>query len=303
MTAVLLFRRALVPGLRTARRLATAREPLILSEVDGDGIRTVTLNNPAKYNGWNEPMLRGVATAFGDAAADEATRAVVLTGADPYYCAGVDLAGSLKPMMPSALHAMIWKANRDIFAAFLDFPKPLCVAVNGPVLGAACTSATLADAVVASERATFSTPFARLGVTPEGCSSVHFAFLMGDDAARRMLGPEGWVPTAAEAAEAGLVDACVPHDDLLAAARAAARALADDPAYAKAHRGFADTAALHAVNDAESEALASAFLAVPFLRAQADFLASKGKTRPALLFKLLIATRPAWARLLPPGAA
>lgn len=293
-TAVRLARRAPARAL-----LSTARAPLILTETCDEGVRTITLNNPTKFNGWNEPMMTAMGAAFDAATADDAVKAVVLTGADPYYCAGVDLASSLRPMMPAALHRMILDSNLRIFNAFLDFPKPLVVAVNGPVLGAACTSATLADAVIASEKATFSTPFARLGVSPEGCSSVHFPYLMGDAAAARMLGDEGWVPTAAEAADAGLVDACVPHGDLAAAAAERARALARDPAYAKSHRGFPDTDALKAVNESESLALASAFLDVPFLQGQVDFLASKGKTRPALVFRLLIATRPAWSKLLP----
>ncbi|KAH8063420.1 enoyl-CoA delta-isomerase 2 [Aureococcus anophagefferens] len=231
-------------------------------------------------------MLLSVHTQFVDAAQDDAVKAVILTGAGDYYCAGVDLASSLTPMMPAALHEMIYRSNKKVFDTFLDFPKPLCVAVNGPNIGAAVTTATLADGVVASERATFSTPFARLGVTPEGCSSVHFEYLMGAEHAARMLGDEGWAPTGAEAAAAGLVDRCVPHDELLDAADAA-------------HRGFADTAALKAVNERESRDLADAFLSTKFLRAQADFLSSKGKTRPALAFKVLIATRPAWSLLLP----
>ena len=78
------------------------------------------------------------------------------------------------------------------------------------------TSAALCDAVVASETATFSTPFAALGLVPEGCSSVHFERAMGGsrERAERMLGPEGWRPTAREAKEAGLVTEVVPRDQV-----------------------------------------------------------------------------------------
>ena len=75
---------------------------------------------------------------------------------------------------------------------------------------------------MASEKATFNVPFSRLGIVPEGCSSVHFAKLMGEKNAERMLGPEGWVPTAEEALEAGLITKVVPHEDLLPAAQALA---------------------------------------------------------------------------------
>ena len=160
------------------------------------------------------------------------------------------------------------------------------------------TTATLADCVVASTNATFSTPFARLGVPPEGCSSVHFARLMGPENAMRMLGMDGWAPTAKEAAAVGLINECVAPEELLDAAHAQLRSRLANADYVKNHRGYADTAELMAVNDRESKDLADAFLAVPFLRAQADFLASKGKKKEALVFEALVATRPAWSLLL-----
>ena len=61
----------------------------------------------------------------------------------------------------------------------------------------------------------FSCHFFRLGVPPEGCSSVHFARIMGEANAERMLGKEGWKPIAHEAKEVGLVKEVVPHDRLL----------------------------------------------------------------------------------------
>ena len=61
----------------------------------------------------------------------------------------------------------------------------------GHAVGASVTSATLADSIVALEGTTFSTPFAALGICPEGCSSVNFERIMGKEAAERMLGPEG----------------------------------------------------------------------------------------------------------------
>ena len=80
------------------------------------------------------------------------------------------------------------------------------------------TGPALCDVTLASDRATFSTPFKQLGVLPEGCSSVHFQRIMGEESARRML-EEGWKPKAEEAKEIGLVSEVVPHDQLLARAQ------------------------------------------------------------------------------------
>ena len=82
-------------------------------------------------------------------------------------------------MHPKTLHSAIYVNNKAVFDMFIEFPKPIMVAANGPAIGACVTSATLCDAIIASDKATFLTPFARLGIPPEGCSSVHFERCMG----------------------------------------------------------------------------------------------------------------------------
>lgn len=261
-----------------------------------DGVTTLRMNNPRRLNGWTEPMMRALRSAFEAAAADDATRAVVLTGTDPYYCAGVNLSAAIQLQHPRKLHAFIREHNQSWFETFIDFPKPLLAAVNGPCIGAAVTSATLCDGIIASEEATFSTPFARLGIPPEGGSSLLFPRLMGDDA-RRMLGDEGWVPNAAEAVEVGLVDRAVPHDDLMDEAQRVAAGWAAERT-GRQYRGGVTADELRAVNAEESEALATAFLSPPFLMAQYRFLRSKKKWQPAAMFLALRAAHPLWSRLL-----
>jgi peroxisomal 3,2-trans-enoyl-CoA isomerase len=273
-----------------------ADDALILTQTQ-DGVTTLTMNLPRKLNGWTAEMMAALKEAVGRAAEDDGTRALVLTGADPYYSAGVNLGGTIQVAHPRALREGIVEHNRALFDLFLDFPKPILAAVNGPAIGATVTSATLCDAIIASEKATFSTPFARLGVPPEGCSSVHLARLMGAEAAGRMLGEEGWRPTAAEALEVGLVDRVVPHEELLPAAQAMAAQWAAE-GRARAFRGGSTREELKAVNARESEAVADAFLAAPFLMGQFRFLWSKKKRAPALTFLGLRLTRPAWALLL-----
>ena len=57
-----------------------------------------------------------------------------MTGADPYYCAGVNLSDSIKPMHPKKLHNMIVTNNQAVFDSFLDFPKPIIIAANGKIM-------------------------------------------------------------------------------------------------------------------------------------------------------------------------
>jgi len=270
---------------------------MILEQKKLDGVTTLTMNTPERLNGWTMEMMDAIKEAFRNAAEDNGTRVLVLTGADPYYCAGVNLSATIRLGHPRKLHAMIVANNRALFEAFLDFPKPILVAVNGPAIGASVTSATLCDGIIASEKATFSTPFTALGVTPEGCSSVHFARLMGESNATRMLGREGWKPTAEEALEAGLIQWTTPHDKLGQEARRIAREWIASGAE-RSFRGGSGRDELKAINAAESVELADAFLSAPFIKAQFAFLRRKKKWGPAAMFLTMLITRPLWSRLL-----
>lgn len=290
-------RRAQAPNLDPhPPRVAMSTSDLVLAKTTNH-VTTLTMNNPKRLNGWTMEMMDALEAALDRAAADPNTRAVILTGADPYYCAGVNLGAVIKPMHPKVLHAMIVKRNQSLFDMFLDFPKPILIAANGPAIGASVTSATLCDAIIASERATFSTPFAALGVPHEGCSSVYFPRLLGAETAERILGKEGWKPTGAEAAEIGLVQRVVPHDQLMDEAQKLAESWVEEER-PRTLRDGASVAELKAVNAEESVRIADAFLGADFLMGQLRFLWRKNKRGPAMVFAALWLTRPIWSLLL-----
>ena len=281
----------------TARENQTSAGTSPLLTRKQDGVTTLTMNTPERLNGWTMEMMDALKEGFRVAAGDDETSVLVLTGADPYYCAGVNLSAVLRPRHPRKLHATIVELNRALFDAFLDFPKPVLVAINGPAIGASVTSATLCDGIIASEKATFSTPFTALGLPPEGCSSVHFARIMGQANAGRMLGKEGWRPTGEEALEAGLIQWVAPHEKLGQEAHRIAQEWIASGAK-RSFRGGSERDELKAVNAAESVALADAFLSAPFIKAQFQFLWSKKKWGPAGMFLAMLITRPLWSRLL-----
>ena len=99
------------------------KEPLVLTTTTSTGVTTIRMNNPKKLNGWTEPMLLSLFDAFQAAEADPHTKAVIVTGTGDYYCAGVDLSGTIKPMHPRDLHNMIYTSNKKVFDTFLTFPK------------------------------------------------------------------------------------------------------------------------------------------------------------------------------------
>jgi enoyl-CoA hydratase/carnithine racemase len=262
-----------------------------------EGVATITMNNPQKLNGWTREMMESFREAFRKAAAVDAVKAIIFTGTGRYFSAGVNLGGTISLMSPKKLHQMIVENNQTLFETFLDCPKPILVAMNGPAIGASVTSATLCNGIIASEKATFSTPFAALGIKPEGCSSIHFPRLMGEANAQRMLGPEGWKPTAAEALEAGLVQWVVPDDELQSEAFKIARGCVENN-MPRTFLAGSRLDELKAVNAKESVELADAFLSAPFFKEQARFMWRKNKKSSAAMFYTLGALRPIWGRFL-----
>lgn len=268
----------------------------LLTNIKG-GVLTMTMNRPEKLNGWTLEMMDAFSEVFSKANTNDSVRAVVFTGSGKYYSAGVNLGGSLKLMHPKKLRELIVKNNQALFDTFLNCSKPLLIAVNGPAIGASVTSATLASSIIASENATFSTPFAVLGITPEGCSSVHFPRLMGEDTAQRMLGAEGWKPNAKEALDAGLVQRVVPQQQLMEEAERIAQSWVANEEQRKFLAG-SQLEELKTTNARESEQLADAFLGAAFLKEQSRFLWSKKKYAPSALFFSLWTLRPLWSRLM-----
>merc|ERR1711991_1114274 len=144
-----------------------------------DGVFIITMNRPEKLNGWTLKMMNELQELFQKAAVEPEVQAVILTGTGKYYCAGVELSAVMKPMHPGTLQGLIRKQNQALFDMFLDFPKPIIAAVNGPAIGASVTSATLCDAIVCMENATFSTPFFKLGVPRKAVAVFTFPEYLG----------------------------------------------------------------------------------------------------------------------------
>jgi peroxisomal 3,2-trans-enoyl-CoA isomerase len=101
------------------------------------------------------------------------------------------------------------KLLQKFVAAFIDFPKPLIGAVNGPAIGIAVTTLGLMDCVIASDTATFQTPFSSLGQSPEACATYTFPAIMGYSRASEML-YFNYKMSVKEALDCGFVSRIVP---------------------------------------------------------------------------------------------
>ena len=284
------------PCLQLVRLMSTSSSQDLCLLSTKNNVTTVTMNNPKKLNGWTVAMCNSMFETFDKLSNNEETKVMILTGSDPYYSAGAALSENITPMHPKKLHNMIVDNNEKLFNTFLDFPKPILVAANGPAIGATVTSAALCDGILASEKASFLTPFKRLSVPAEGCSSVHFERMMGPEAAERML-VRGEKISAVEALNIGLVLEVVKHTELLTRAQHLAETWISQ-GRRRTIPGDQDVSEYKKVNRRESVQVADSFLSYNFLDNQVTFLRSKGKEKEARVFWILKTLRPFWSKLL-----
>ena len=200
-----------------------------------DGVLTLTLNRPDRLNAFNHTMMKELMEAFDRSDADDAVRAVIITGAGRGFCAGADLEKGGEtfdydarddregggPKLPprdggGLLTLRIFESN-----------KPVIAAVNGAAVGVGATMQLPMDLRIASRDAKFGFVFARRGIVPEACSSWFLPRVVGISQALEWT-YSGRVFPAAEALDGGLVKEVTAPEDLLPRARELAREIAEN---------------------------------------------------------------------------
>lgn len=194
---------------------------LVLVEVE-DGVATVTLNRPDARNALSRALSQQLWDAVAATGQDPTVGAVVLTGSDPAFCAGVDLKELAGPTpasaaSPPAAEGPARQAN-GLYRFIPLINKPVIGAVNGAAVTGGLELALQCTFLVASERARFADTHARVGVMPGGGVTVLLAQSIGLRRAMEMSLTGNYVG-AEEALRLGLVNHVVPHDELLAFAR------------------------------------------------------------------------------------
>jgi enoyl-CoA hydratase/carnithine racemase len=204
-----------------------------------DGIATITLNRPDRLNAFTSRMMADLIAAFDHTDADDAVKAVIVTGAGRGFCAGADLASGGQTFDfassedPLRLEARVNGVQRDgggrLTLRIFDSLKPVIAAVNGPAVGVGVTMQLPMDFRLASTGARFGFVFARRGITPEAASSWFLPRLVGVQTALEWC-YTGRVFGAQEALDKGLVRSVHEPDALIPAARALAREIIDNTA-------------------------------------------------------------------------
>jgi len=217
-----------------------ALQPLetLLYSVD-DGIATITLNRPDKLNAFTTRMRDEMVAVLDETDADDAVRAVIITGAGRAFCAGADLSAGGKTFDYGSRGDSAREEHRvgDIYRdgggittlRIFRSLKPVIGAINGPAVGIGVTMQLPMDIRLASTDARFGFVFARRGIVPEAASTWFLSRVVGMQTALEWCFT-GRVFNAQEAHERGLVRSLHAPGDLLPAARALAREIADNTA-------------------------------------------------------------------------
>lgn len=178
-----------------------------------DRVRTLVLNRPQARNALSAELRTRLFGALRDAEADADVDAVILTGSDPVFCAGLDL----KELGDTT-------ELPDISPKWPAMGTPVIGAINGAAVTGGLEIALYCDILIASEHARFADTHARVGLLPTWGLSVRLPQKVGIGMARRMSLTGDYL-SAEDALRAGLVTEVVPHDELLPTARRVAASI------------------------------------------------------------------------------
>ena len=208
-------------------------------DIDGP-IATITLYRPDKMNAFTHQMRDEMIEAIDITDADDAVRAVIVTGdGERAFCAGADLTPPKNPdgtdkhvfSDPTTVDDLSDPLVRDgggrLVLRLFNSQKPLIGACNGVAVGVGATMQLPFDMRLCSDNARFGFVFAKRGITPEACSSWFLPRLVGMSTALEWC-MTGRIFDAQEALDAGLVRSVHPQGELMDAARALATEIAEN---------------------------------------------------------------------------
>jgi len=191
-------------------------------------IRLIELNRPEQRNAASETLHTALAALWDRLAADEAVRAVVLTGRGRAFSAGGDFRVMTRVQRDEAFRERNIAEARAIITGMVRCPVPVIAAVNGPAVGLGCSLALLSDLVLMAEGAYLADPHVQVGLVAGDGGAMVLPLIVGLARARELLFLGSRVG-AEEAVRLGLANRVVPGEALLDEAMDLARRLAALP--------------------------------------------------------------------------
>jgi enoyl-CoA hydratase/carnithine racemase len=200
----------------------TGTEPLVVSLREGS-VLTLTLNRPAKRNSLDPDLVKELTQDLTAAEANSGLSVLVITGAGPSFCAGLDLELLVSWTVEQKLAHL--EAVTKIFRLVWTMPQPVIAAVNGPAIAGGFDLAAFCDIRLAAEEAIFGQAEINLGLT----QIIHPLYKSIGLARAKELAMTGESISALEAFRIGLVNHVYPREDLMPRAMDLARTLASKP--------------------------------------------------------------------------
>jgi enoyl-CoA hydratase/carnithine racemase len=195
---------------------------MILSSLS-EQVLEITINRAASKNALTGSMYATLTDLLRDAQAQNEVNAVLVRGQEGVFSAGNDIHDFITSP-PVTTDAPVWQ----FLGALMDLDKPIIAAVDGMAIGIGTTMLLHCDLVYASNRSTFAVPFTKVGLTPEGLSTVLLPLLVGRPRAMEML-LFGEKITAERALSLGIVNEVVPSEELMKISRQRATTIAALP--------------------------------------------------------------------------
>ena len=251
------------------------------------GIRTITLDRAEKLNAFAGRMRRDLAEALEQAASAREVRVVVITGAGRGFCAGADVAYMAELMERDDVDefARLLGAGRRVVTAIREMSKPVIASVNGPAYGAGFNLALCCDLRLASESASFSQSFVKVGLHPDWGGTYFLPRMVAPNLACEMFFL-GDAVGAERALQLGLVNRVVPDAELVDETRKVAERLCQAPyraiAAAKHAVYMSDGASLERMLQYETEAQLQCFISEEARERVRAFLEKREPRRPAM---------------------
>lgn len=205
----------------------------VLHENIEPGIDCITLNRPDLLNAIDGALINGIDGALDTIEASGETRAIILTGAGRGFCAGADLSGTGEPWSPKAKTRMKTAYDAqvrltEVLLRIYELPIPVIAAVNGVAVGGGLSFALHSDIRVASEKARFGSVFIKAGLSSMDMGTSYLLpHIVGAGRARELM-LTGRIIDAAEAEKIGLAQSVVTHAELMDAAIAVGRQIAEN---------------------------------------------------------------------------
>lgn len=183
-----------------------------------DGIGTITLNRPERYNAFAGGMREEILEAVQEVSSDPDVRVIVITGNGKAFCAGGDVNEFVSGNSRALSAADIATSDRltmcKAVLAINAVEKPVIAAVNGVAAGGGCNLALSCDIRIASEKAKLGQVFTRRGAFPDWGGIYFLPRLVGYAKAAELLF-SGEIIDAREAFKIGMVNKIIPHDKLM----------------------------------------------------------------------------------------